>query len=314
MTGFSTTSASNKDCTEAEQASSQGFDENIPGVAMSHFGNADEFIPVGERLASLYNGELMSRETQNGRGGSKGLRFRCSNMHEFTISFEKLKRVPSHGLELETCKDIWCVKCHNFFYRCQKKAEDNGAVVKSKIFEKGYVQINCRMNHDFKISIHRNPDKVWCQYCRKDVKSETKRQKEIENEQKRQREYEHQKKLFEESKKHMESEQGAQQNAQPQFSIQDVLNQVDLKARYETQKFMSQAQTNLSEVGVYQVYKTIYMPSEILQASFNSLGEGLNSCFRKMAILIHPDKNSHPLANRAFQKLSQAYYQCQEMR
>lgn len=75
---------------------------------------------------------------------------------------------------------------------------------------------------------------------------------------------------------------------------------------------MNNLTTNVDETSVFQVYKIIYMPSEILQASFKSAGDSLNSCFRKMAILIHPDKNSHPLSNKAFQKLSQAYNLCQQ--
>jgi hypothetical protein len=274
----------------------QDSDVNLKGATMFITSSADEFIPVGKRLAALYNGTIMSRETQNGRGGSKGLRFKCANLHEFTISFSKLNKVPKGNLELETCKDIWCVKCHNFFYRCHKKASDNGAMITSNLFDKGYVNFNCRMNHDFKISIHRNPDKVWCQHCKKDVKNQVKREIEIENDKKRQKEYEHQQKLFEESKQHMQSEQ-CQQNSDTKFNIQNILAQVDLKAKYETQIFLSTNKTEISEMLVFQVYKTIYMPSEILQASFQSLGESLNSCFRKMAILVHPDKNSHPLAN-----------------
>jgi len=217
--------------------------------------------------------------------------------------------VPNTQLDLDTCKNIWCVKCHNFYYRCKKKAEDNGAAVTSNIFDKGYVQICCRMNHEFKISIHRNPDKVWCSFCKKDVKNENKRQKEVENEIKRQKEYEKQQKLFEESRRHFQNN-----NIQSNLTLEDIFNQVDLKAQYETQIYMNNNETNQSETSVYQIYKIIYMPSKILQASFQSLGEGLNSCFRKMAILIHPDKNSHPLANQAFQKLSQVFSECQESR
>jgi hypothetical protein len=303
FTGLETTSASTPD------AQSQGFGENHLGATMSTTTSCstNEFLPVGERLAALYNGILMSRETQNGRGGSKGLRFRCANSHEFTISFSKMEKVPHGSLELETCKDIWCVKCHNFYYRCMKKAESNGAVVTSHIFEKGHVSLNCRMGHNFKISIHRNPDKVWCPDCKKDVKNETKRQREIEIEKQKQKQFEHQQKLFEESKKHLEDNQQKQQR---KSTLSEILAQVELKAQYETQQFMASNSSTCDAGNAYQVFKIIYMPREILQASFQSVGDGLNSCFRKMAILVHPDKNSHPLANRAFQKLSQVYSLC----
>lgn len=302
--GFETTSASN------HETQSQGFGENPLGATMSNNTSCstNEFLPVGERLAALYNGTLMSRETQNGRGGSKGLRFRCANSHEFTISFSKLEKVSHDTLELETCKDIWCVKCHNFHYRCVKKASDNGAVVTSKIFEKGHVSLNCRMNHNFKISIHRNPDKVWCPHCKKNVKNEVKRQREIEIEKIKQKEFEQQQKLFEECKKKQQEQN--QPNYERKPTLSEILAQVELKAQYETQMFMASDSVKCDRDNAYQVYKIIYMPSEILQASFQSVGDGLNSCFRKMAILVHPDKNSHPLSNRAFQKLSQVYSLC----
>lgn len=290
--GFSTTSESNQasECNDSNTT----YDESTFGF----------FSSVGERLANLYSGTLISNEPQNGRGGSKGLRFRCSNMHEFTISFEKLNRVPTSPLTLDTCKSIWCVKCHNFYQRIKKRADTNGAVVTSNIFDPGYVHLNCRMNHNFKISIHRNPDKVWCSLCKKDVKNESKKQKELEAEIKRQEDLEKQKKLFEESKQY------CQDTHKPQITLEDILTQVHLKAQYETQKFIGANPANQDETSVYQIYKIIYMPSSILQASFQKMGEGLNSCFRKMAVLIHPDKNSHPLAKQAFQKLSEVFHEC----
>ncbi|CAI2367883.1 unnamed protein product [Moneuplotes crassus] len=260
---------------------------------------------MGERLAALYKGTLMSRETQNGRGGSKGLRFKCSNNHEFTVSYGKLKQVPTSNLTLETCKDIWCVKCHNFYYRCKTKAEQNSAVVTSTIFEAGHVKLNCRMGHDFKISIHRNPDKVWCSRCKKDTKTEMLKQKELDLERKRAEINQQQRKLFEESKNKIQNSPAFQ--TQQSLTLQEILKQVELKAKYETQKFLAQSGTTQSESSIFNIYKTIYMPSEILQASLQSLGEHLNSCFRKMAVILHPDKNSHPLSKRAFQKLSQVY-------
>ena len=312
---FETISSSNHCETDGEQASSQGFEFGQTGFTMSSntTSEADEFIPIGERLAALYKGTLMSRETQNGRGGCKGLRFKCNNNHVFTISYGKLKTVPSEGLERETCKDIWCVKCHNFYYRCKKKAMDNGAIVTSRIFDPGYVTLNCRNKHNFGISIHRNPDKTWCSNCRKEMKYEKRKKIEIERERKKQESSEQQKKLFEESRKYLQTEQ-SNQNFERQFSVQDILVQVDLKAKFETQKFINNQNNEMNEINIYTVYKIIYMPSEILQATFQSLGENLNSCFRKMAILVHPDKNSHPLSKRAFQKLSQVLMTCQETR
>uniref|UniRef100_A0A7S3N5G2 J domain-containing protein n=1 Tax=Euplotes harpa TaxID=151035 RepID=A0A7S3N5G2_9SPIT len=171
------------------------------------------------------------------------------------------------------------------------------------------------MNHDFKISVHRNPDKVWCSYCKKDLKSEEKKQKEEELDSKIRQQMENQQKLFQESKSYVQSETyDHSERTNNQITLQEILKEVNEKAQLETKNYMQLHSLAQDESSVFQVYKIIYMPSEILQVSFKSLGDGLNSCFRKMAVVIHPDKNSHPLSNKAFQKLSQAYFQCQQSR
>jgi len=55
------------------------------------------------------------------------------------------------------------------------------------------------------------------------------------------------------------------------------------------------------------------MPEEILKSYMMNLkGEALKSEFRRLAKLIHPDKNRHPKAGSAFQKIHKLYEQAVE--
>jgi len=64
---------------------------------------------------------------------------------------------------------------------------------------------------------------------------------------------------------------------------------------------------------ILQVYKILVMPEEILKSyMFNLKAEALKSEFRRLARLIHPDKNKHPKAGSAFQKIHKLYEQAVE--
>ena len=59
---------------------------------------------------------------------------------------------------------------------------------------------------------------------------------------------------------------------------------------------------------VYLVYKFLNTPIDILQEGLFQMLERqeANAYFKKLAKQLHPDKNAHPLAKEAFQKLSTA--------
>lgn len=81
---------------------------------------------------------------------------------------------------------------------------------------------------------------------------------------------------------------------------------------------------------IYNVYKIFYMPFEILVKFFLMTyieacqkqqqsehikidGSNLSSHYKKLALVIHPDKNKHQYAKEAFQKLAQAYELCKDL-
>lgn len=56
------------------------------------------------------------------------------------------------------------------------------------------------------------------------------------------------------------------------------------------------------------VYRVILLPSVVLQDLIFQYGEKqAKANYRKLCIVIHPDKNEHPKASQAFQKLLEVY-------
>ena len=62
---------------------------------------------------------------------------------------------------------------------------------------------------------------------------------------------------------------------------------------------------------MYNVFKIVFMPEEVLVATMKMLtDQQKKSYYRKVALIVHPDKNRHSLAKDAFSKLQHAYEVC----
>lgn len=87
-------------------------------------------------------------------------------------------------------------------------------------------------------------------------------------------------------------------------------NRVNLLAAKLTHEFMCSnlPPTEEDSEKVYLVYKFLNTPSEILQEGLFQMlqRQEANAYFKKLAKQLHPDKNAHPFAKEAFQKLSTA--------
>lgn len=133
-------------------------------------------------------------------------------------------------------------------------------------------------------------------------------------------EEENQKRLFEEARREATSnfakpQQGSinQGFYHPQ-SVIEYFQRMDFEieklAQKYTVEFMSQQECagQLTYQQILQVYKILIMPQEILQNYMYSLNpDMLKSEFRRFAKIIHPDKNKHPQAGAAFQKIYKVY-------
>lgn len=80
------------------------------------------------------------------------------------------------------------------------------------------------------------------------------------------------------------------------------------KARDQAVLYMaSNPETDFNKV--FLIYKFDATPHDIIvQGLLNFAGfDALNQYYKKLAKMIHPDKNTHDLANAVFQKISQAF-------
>lgn len=67
---------------------------------------------------------------------------------------------------------------------------------------------------------------------------------------------------------------------------------------------LDEGDVNLEKRKVIETYKILIFPDKTLSLYFESLNvDELKKEFRRIAMLIHPDKNNHPNAKMAFQKL-----------
>lgn len=67
---------------------------------------------------------------------------------------------------------------------------------------------------------------------------------------------------------------------------------------------------NIEFEKIMETYKLLIVPEKTLQTHLFSLGkDNAKKEFRRMALLVHPDKNSHPNSKIAFQKLYNHFIQ-----
>lgn len=67
-------------------------------------------------------------------------------------------------------------------------------------------------------------------------------------------------------------------------------------------------QQRLEETRVVETFRVLIFPDQTFKDYLRSLGlDYLRKEFRRLAILIHPDKNQHPHAKVAFQKLYNSF-------
>lgn len=85
-------------------------------------------------------------------------------------------------------------------------------------------------------------------------------------------------------------------------------NRINQKAAQETKDFIAKNPAEkVNKERIYLVYKFLHTPMEALTDGFRMKSQPeLNKFYKKLAMQLHPDKNLHPKANEAFQKVSSA--------
>jgi thiol-disulfide isomerase/thioredoxin len=235
------------------------------------------------------------------------LKFKCRFNHSWTTSMDDMKRK-------------WCPRCEQLLEDFQEFARQNGGKCTSIKFQES-ISFSCPKGHSWQLN-HKNAKKRWCLECVKEERINMRKKCEEERAHREKEEEEYQRKLFEEARRKA-MEDSSNHSSQPQqnfYSNQSTQAMMEYfqKIDYDVEKlaqkysveFMSRKEFtgDVSYQQILQVYKILIMPEEILQNYMGSLNSDmLKSEFRRFAKIIHPDKNKHPQAGMAFQKIYKVY-------
>jgi hypothetical protein len=254
---------------------------------------------IGENLAAC-----------NFEPGSKQ-KIRCKIGHQWEIELSNVAK--------------GCPRCCDLLNECREFARKNEGSCLNKEYEET-IHYRCNKGHCWKLN-YKNARRRWCAQCAKEQRAFLKKKCEEEKVEREKKEEESQKKLFEEArKKAMQDNQttGSQPfgftqskteaGTQKSMSMMEYFQRIDFEteslAKKYTIQFMSQKDFSgdISYQQILQVYKILIMPEQVLQTyMFNLNGDALRAEFRRMAKIIHPDKNKHPQAGNAFQKVYKVY-------
>lgn len=234
------------------------------------------------------------------------LKFKCKFNHQFAINVEDFKTK-------------WCLRCDDLLKGFKDFAANYGGRCLNLEFEE-YITFECHKGHTWKLN-HKNAKKRWCLDCVKDEKAELKKKCEEERLLKEKQDEEAQKKIFEEAKRKAMEQQTFQNFSRPAmnncYSTQSILEyfqrmdyEIEKMAQKYSREFMSRKEFtgDVTYQQILQVYKILIMPEDVLQSyMFNLNADMLKQEFRRFAKIIHPDKNKHPQAGPAFQKIYKVY-------
>jgi len=233
------------------------------------------------------------------------LKFRCKFNHQFAINVEEFNTK-------------WCQRCDELLKDFNDFAAYNGGRCLNQEYEE-YITFECNKGHTWKLN-HKNAKKRWCLDCVKDEKTELRKKCEEERILRQKKEEEAQKKIFEEAKRRAMEEQyshyakPAMNSGYPTQSILEYFQRMDYEIEKLAQKYSREFMSRKEFTGdvtyqqILQVYKILIMPEDVLQNyMYNLNGEMLKQEFRRFAKIIHPDKNKHPQAGPAFQKIYKVY-------
>ncbi len=268
------------------------------------------------QISNLYNSFTPSDQSLNSRKvqtRAEKLGGRCLPSLCLSEGKYKLECKLRHQWEstMEELEKRWCFKCENMLKKCKAFAKKNGGVCLNEFYD-DEITFECSKKHQWK-TMSKCYDNKWCQECVKEEKEYFKKKCEEERKRREKIEEEYQRKLFEEARRRVT--ENAMINEQPQKEdvlvyFQKIDREVELLAQKETEKYMANKDENVQVTlqQVMQINKVLITPEEILQKYMMNLNQDLlKSEFRRMAKILHPDKNGHPMAGNAFQKIYRVY-------
>lgn len=231
--------------------------------------------------------------------------FQCKIGHKF------------HLTKKEVLQGNWCKICAKTFSNIVKFAtQNNGYVIQDSLSHN--ITFMCKNKHEWSVN-YKRATKSWCKYCNKEKRNNLKRQIQEENNLFEEIKKQRQEEVLKEARKKMFFQNFGQNNfeffsrEQRQATINEfeenyvqLEREIDKIANTFTNKYFQSSENieNLSNEQVFHVYKILVIPEEVIRKYLSILKKTkLKQEFKKYALILHPDKNCHPEAKRAFQKI-----------
>lgn len=233
--------------------------------------------------------------------GCQSFNIRCDLGHVFWMSnFEELR-------------ENWCTTCQLQLQQLQQRfnEEFGGRIIDQIMFRQ--LKVECCHGHIYDVN-HKKVLEGTCKACKQAEKDAEIKQL-IEEKQRRMLEDKLlQDRLLEEARQEYLEKRKSSQNTQRSTYAQRVIEECqEALRRFEDEaKHIAEESSNEEESFSREVFVEIFKYESINEESlanyFMCLSqEELKGEYRRLAKIIHPDKNHHPRANAVFQKLSHCY-------
>eukprot|EP00826_Nyctotherus_ovalis_P000263 TRINITY_DN0_c274_g1_i12.p1 TRINITY_DN0_c274_g1~~TRINITY_DN0_c274_g1_i12.p1 ORF type:complete len:429 (+),score=75.12 TRINITY_DN0_c274_g1_i12:83-1369(+) len=242
------------------------------------------------------------------RKKTDGLVLKCPEGHNVHIKYKDKLRV------------LDCKKCQKRLLKCIQFAQLNKGKVKNEKFD-SVVTFECERGHEWECRYGKTTFGRWCPHCEKLAQEERKKALEEEAENARQQAIREQNAILEEARQRMQEDQAKPINCHALFYQWDLplgnkgltdasVNQLskELAVKYLRENVYSPL-VNFEDI--FLVYKILITAKEVLISKLKAVpAQELCSFYRRYAAKLHPDKNKHPRATEAFQRLAECYKQC----
>lgn len=210
----------------------------------------------------------------------------------------------------------WCQKCEVFWRTCNAQARDNGFKLIGGVYA-AKLSFSCpEKGHLTKISYSRrlNAGPLSCSACKKEERDAQKNILRAEEERQNAHLAEMQEEMFRQAQAAMDDQMRSE--AQPSFQrgpstdYSTLEAQINEQATTLTSAYLRESVNSgvkVTQEQTYLVYKFLNTPIEMLVQGMVSMDHpSLSQFYRKLAKQLHPDKNSHPEAKAAFQRVQEA--------
>jgi len=249
-------------------------------------GEDEDYIQLARSIAEQNEGYCLSETCEN---YTLPLEFKCKMGHMF-----KSSEVLSLG--------TWCMKCKNLLIRAQHYAQCFGGTCNSKIFQI-LLDFSCKNNHEWKADASRYMNQQWCKECSQAEK--TKKKGQVLNE------------ISQEENELLRIQEGLFQQAKSKLNTEFMKNTSDEEENCEslteemTKNYLQTLESydlkTMEQVSC--VYKVICLSEQSIRKKYfaGKSKDQITGGFRQFARNLHPDKNKHPYAGEAFQRISALY-------